>query len=66
VRQHFGRQMGVEAVEVVDAEFAKRIPLGRWAEPEDIGRAVWFFASRAADYITGQALYVDGGMMLGL
>jgi 2-deoxy-D-gluconate 3-dehydrogenase len=66
VRQHFGRQMGVEAVEVVDAEFAKRIPLGRWAEPEDIGRAVWFFASRAADYITGQVLYVDGGMMLGL
>lgn len=66
VRQHFGRQMGVEAIETVDAEFAKRIPLGRWAEPEDIGRAVWFLASRAADYITGQVLYVDGGMMLGL
>jgi 2-dehydro-3-deoxy-D-gluconate 5-dehydrogenase len=29
VRQHFGRQMGVEKVEAVDAEFAKRIPLGR-------------------------------------
>lgn len=66
VRQHFGRQMGVEAIETVDAEFAKRIPLGRWAEPEDIGRAVWFLASRAADYITGQVLYVDGGMTLGL
>jgi len=66
VRQHFGQQMGVEAVEAVDAEFAKRIPVGRWAEPEDIGRAVWFLASRAADYITGQVLYVDGGMMLGL
>lgn len=66
VRQHFGRQMGVEAIEIVDAEFAKRIPLGRWAEPEDIGRAVWFLASRAADYITGQVLYVDGGMTLGL
>jgi 2-deoxy-D-gluconate 3-dehydrogenase len=66
VRQHFGRQMGLDAVETVDAEFAKRIPLGRWAEPEDIGRAVWFLSSRAADYITGQVLYVDGGMMLGL
>jgi NAD(P)-dependent dehydrogenase (short-subunit alcohol dehydrogenase family) len=66
VRQHFGRQMGVEKVEAVDTEFAKRIPLGRWAEPEDIGRAVWFLASRAADYITGQVLYVDGGMMLSL
>jgi len=66
VRQHFGRQMGVEVVEAVDAEFAKRIPLGRWAEAEDIGRAVWFLASRAADYITGQVIYVDGGMMLGM
>ena len=66
VRRHFGRRMGVEKVEAVDAEFAKRIPLGRWAEPEDIGRAVWFLASRAADYITGQVLYVDGGMMLSL
>jgi len=66
VRQHFGRQMGVGAVEAVDAEFARRIPLGRCAEPADIGRAVWFLASRAADYITGQVLYVDGGMTLGL
>jgi len=66
VRQHFGRQMGMGAVEAVDAEFARRIPLGRWAEPEDIGRAVWFLASRAADYITGQVLYVDGGMTLSL
>ncbi len=66
VRRHFGHQMGIEAIEAVDTEFAKRIPLGRWAEPEDIGRAVWFLASRAAEYITGQVLYVDGGMMLGL
>ncbi len=66
VRRHFGQQMGVEVVEAVDTEFAKRIPLGRWAEPEDIGRAVWFLASRAADYITGQVLYVDGGMGLGM
>src|SRR5262249_47446535 len=66
IRQHFGRQMGLDAVETVDAEFAKRIPLGRWAEPEDIGQAVWFLSSRAAGYITGQVLYVDGGMMLGL
>lgn len=66
IRQHFGRRMGVETVDAVDMEFARRIPLGRWAEPEDIGQAVWFLASRAAAYITGQVLCVDGGMSLGL
>ena len=59
-------QLGQGSVEAADAAFAQRIPLGRWAEPEDIGRAVWFLASRAADYITGQVLYVDGGLILGL
>ena len=39
-----------------------RIPLGRIAEPEDVMRAVLFFASPASDFITGQTLYVDGGI----
>jgi NAD(P)-dependent dehydrogenase (short-subunit alcohol dehydrogenase family) len=39
-----------------------RIPLGRIAEPEDVMHAVLFFASPASDYITGQILYVDGGI----
>lgn len=39
-----------------------RIPLGRWAMPEDIVGATIFFASRASDFITGQILYVDGGV----
>lgn len=64
--RHFGQQMGVDSLEVVAGEFAKRIPLGRWTEPEDVGRAVWFLSGRAADYITGQVIYVDGGMTLGL
>ena len=37
------------------------IPLGRYSEPEEIGEAVAFLASDAADYITGQILSVDGG-----
>ena len=39
-----------------------RIPLGRIAEPEDVMRAVLFFVSPASDFITGQILYVDGGI----
>ncbi|WP_294640301.1 SDR family oxidoreductase [uncultured Aureimonas sp.] len=42
----------------------KLIPYGRVGDPEDIGRVVAFLASDAADYITGQTLFVDGGMAL--
>jgi 3-oxoacyl-[acyl-carrier protein] reductase len=40
------------------------IPLGRVGEPEDVGWAVRFLASREAGYITGQTLIVDGGQVL--
>ncbi len=39
-----------------------KIPLGRWALPEDIVGATVFFASSASDFITGQVLYIDGGV----
>jgi len=39
-----------------------RIPLGRIAEPEDVMQAVLFFVSPASNFITGQILYVDGGI----
>lgn len=38
-------------------------PLGEYAEPEDIGRAVTFLATPAADYINGHELCVDGGQV---
>jgi NAD(P)-dependent dehydrogenase (short-subunit alcohol dehydrogenase family) len=51
---------------LADPEYAKRmksrIPLGRWAMPEDIIGATIFFASKASDFITGQILYIDGGV----
>jgi NAD(P)-dependent dehydrogenase (short-subunit alcohol dehydrogenase family) len=40
----------------------ERIPLGRIAEPADVANAVLFFCSPASDYVTGQILYVDGGI----
>jgi len=39
-----------------------RIPLGRIAEPSDVRNAVLFLVSPAADFITGQILYLDGGI----
>jgi len=43
----------------------KSLPLGRACAPDDVARAVWFFTSRAAAYVTGQILYVEGGVTIG-
>ena len=40
-----------------------RIPMGRWAEPEDIAGAVTFLAGHSARYVTGITLPVDGGWL---
>ena len=39
-----------------------RIPLGRIAEPEDVWNAVLFLISPASSFVTGQTLYLDGGI----
>ena len=39
----------------------KRTPLGRWGEPDELSGTAIFLASRAANFVTGVALPVDGG-----
>jgi 3-oxoacyl-[acyl-carrier protein] reductase len=55
-------------VEGLDEEYMawilRAIPMGRLAEPEELGWAVRFLASEEAAYITGQTLVLDGGQLL--
>jgi NAD(P)-dependent dehydrogenase (short-subunit alcohol dehydrogenase family) len=44
------------------AQILERIPLGRVAEPADVVGAALFFCAPASDFVTGQVLYVDGGI----
>jgi 3-oxoacyl-[acyl-carrier protein] reductase len=41
-----------------------QIPAGRMGRPEDVARAVAFFASEESGYVTGQVLAIDGGMTM--
>ena len=41
----------------------RRVPAGRWGEPWELGGAVVFLASSASDFVNGQILYVDGGLL---
>ncbi|OGT90246.1 MAG: hypothetical protein A2286_11760 [Gammaproteobacteria bacterium RIFOXYA12_FULL_61_12] len=45
-------------------EIKSRILLKRYGQPDEIAHAVWFLASRFANYITGQVLSVDGGFKM--
>ena len=51
---------------LADEQFAAglraSIPMGRWGETDDVVGPVLFFASPAAGFVTGQILYVDGGL----
>jgi len=40
-----------------------RTPANRWGEPEDVGNACLFLSSDAANFVNGQVLYVDGGIL---
>lgn len=44
----------------------ERTPQGRWGKPEEVAAAALFFATPAANFITGQVLAVDGGILAAL
>jgi len=48
------------------AEVLSRIPLGRFADPEDIAPVIAFLAADDARYVTGEALTADAGMTIGV
>lgn len=50
--------------ESVRDELQKQIPLARLGSPDDVASAALFLASGLADYITGQVVVVDGGMVM--
>lgn len=50
--------------ESVRQEMLKQIPLGRYGDPMDVAYVVGFLASDKSQYITGQVIHVDGGMIM--
>jgi len=41
----------------------QRTPAGRWGDPDDLKGTAVFLSSKASDFVTGQIVYVDGGIL---
>lgn len=57
-------EMTKKLPEEVRETWLQQVPLRRWGEPEEVAQAVAFLASRAAGYITGQTIHVNGGLVM--
>jgi gluconate 5-dehydrogenase len=51
---------------VFDGWLKKRTPAGRWGEVDELKGAAIFLASPASDFVNGQVIYVDGGLLSGV
>jgi 3-oxoacyl-[acyl-carrier protein] reductase len=57
-------EMSQQVRDLAGDDVKARILLRRYGQPQDVAHAVWFLASRFADYITGEVLHVDGGFKM--
>ena len=60
-----GAKMMLEKSEEYRQKEMARIPLGRAATPREIGLLAVYLASDASDFVTGQSIYIDGGLTAG-
>ncbi|MDO4723274.1 MAG: SDR family oxidoreductase [Comamonadaceae bacterium] len=58
-----GFTQGLQEREGFDAFLQQAVPLGRWAQPEDVAPAVVYLASPAGRFINGHVLALDGGLL---
>ena len=63
VARELGKLLGETAEEFTHNRCAQ-VPLGRMERPEDVAQVIGFLASPRAAYMTGQALSVDGGLVM--
>jgi len=64
IASDLAKMRGVSPEDILE-EFRRSIPQGEFQEPEEVAATVLFLASDEARHITGVAMIVDGGYMLG-
>ncbi|MFC4409247.1 3-oxoacyl-[acyl-carrier-protein] reductase [Chungangia koreensis] len=57
-------EMTDELPEDIKSQMLSQIPLSKLGNPEDVAKAVLFLSSSDSDYMTGQTLHIDGGMVM--
>jgi 3-oxoacyl-[acyl-carrier protein] reductase len=57
-------RMTDKLTDAVKEEYMRNIPLKRFGTPDDVAKLVYFLASEEANYITGQVIHIDGGMVM--
>jgi len=62
---YIATEMTEDLPEDVKASMLSQIPLNRLGDPEDVAKVALFLVSDASDYMTGQIICVDGGMVMG-